>query len=161
MPTGRETLERLYDAFGRRDGATMASCYTPDAHFADPVYPNLHGAQVGAMWRMLTGRAQDLTIDLRSLTADDLTGTATWLARYAFGPDRRPVSNLVTSSFVFTDGLVADERDAFDFHAWSAQALGAKGRALGWTPVVRRAVQRRAAEQLHDFMAAEDAARGQ
>jgi hypothetical protein len=132
----------------------MASCYAPDAHFADPVYPNLHGAQVGAMWRMLTGRAQDLTVQVRSLTADEHTGSATWLARYAFGPDRRQVANLVTSTFVFTGGLVGDERDAFDFHAWAAMALGPKGRLLGWTPALRSAVRRRAAEQLRDFMAA-------
>jgi hypothetical protein len=155
MATCRATLERLYDAFGRCDGATMASCYAPDAHFADPVYPNLHGPQVGAMWRMLTGRAQDLTVEVRSLSADEHTGSATWLARYAFGPDRRPVANLVTSSFVFADGLVAGERDQFDFHAWAAMALGVKGRLLGWTPTVKKAVQRRAAEQLAEFMAAE------
>jgi hypothetical protein len=155
MATCRATLERLYDAFGRCDGATMASCYTPDAHFADPVYPDLRGPQVGAMWRMLTGRAQDLTVEVRSLTADEHTGSATWLARYAFGPDRRPVANLVTSSFVFVDGLIGDERDRFDFHGWAAMALGPKGRLLGWTPAVRSAVQRRAAEQLGEFMAAE------
>jgi SnoaL-like domain len=155
MATSRATLERLYDGFGRCDGATMASCYAKDAHFADPVYPSLRGPQVGAMWRMLTGRAQDLTVQVRSLTADEHTGSATWLASYSFGPDRRPVTNLVKSTFVFTEGLIADERDAFDFHVWSAMALGGKGRLLGWTPLVRSAVRRRAAEQLSEFMAGE------
>jgi hypothetical protein len=148
-------LERLYDAFGRCDGATMASCYAADAHFADPVYPNLHGPEVGAMWRMLTGRAQELTVEVRSLTADASTGSATWMARYLFGPDRRPVANLVRASFVFTDGLIQDERDEFDFHGWAAQALGPQGRFLGWTPMVRKAVQTKAAEGLRDFLAAE------
>jgi len=155
MASARETLERLYDAFGRSDGETMASCYAPDAHFADPVYPDLHGAEVGAMWRMLTGRAQELTIEVRSLTADQHTGSATWLARYRFGPDRRPVANLVRSSFVFKDGLIEDERDEFDFHGWAAMALGPKGRFLGWTPMVRSAVQKRADQGLREFIAAQ------
>ncbi len=155
MSSPRETLERLYDAFGRCDGATMASCYADDAHFADPVYPDLHGPEVGAMWRMLTGRAQELTVEVRELKAEHGTGRATWMARYLFGPDRRPVANLVHSTFVFTDDLVQDERDSFDFHAWSAMALGAKGRLLGWSPAVRGPVQKRAAESLHAFMVAE------
>ena len=124
MASSRATLERLYDGFGRCDGGTMASCYTKDAHFADPVYTSLHGPQVGAMWRMLTGRAQDLTVQVRSLTADEYNGSATWLASYAFGPDRRPVENLVKSTFLFTDGLIADERDVFDFHVWAPWRWG-------------------------------------
>ena len=120
----------------------MASCYTTDAHFADPVYPSLHGPQVGAMWRMLTGRAQDLTVQVRSLTADETTAARRgWRATRSARTAGRS-SNLVKSTFVFTDGLIADERDVFDFHAWAAMALGAKGRLLGWTPPVRAAVRR-------------------
>jgi ketosteroid isomerase-like protein len=155
MASARATLERLYDAFARCDGATMASCYAPDAHFADPVYPDLNGAEVGAMWRMLTGRAQDLTIEVRALTADEHTGSATWLARYEFGPARRHVANLVHSSFVFADGLIQDERDEFDFHGWAAMALGPKGRFLGWTPMVHSAVRKQADQGLREFIAAQ------
>jgi limonene-1,2-epoxide hydrolase len=154
MASGRETLERLYDALGRADGDAMAACYTPTARFSDPVYPQLEGAQVGAMWRMLTGRAQDLSIEVRAMKADDETGSATWMARYLFGPDRRPVANLVTSTFEFSDGLIEAERDVFDFHGWSAMALGPKGRLLGWTPFLRKAVRTQAAEGLRTYMAA-------
>jgi len=153
MGSARETLQRLYDALGRCDGSTMAGCYTTDGHFADPVYPNLRGAEVGAMWRMLTSRAQGLSIEVRTLEAARGTGSATWLARYQFGPEQRPVANLVHSTFVFTDDLVQDQRDTFDFHGWAAMALGAKGRLLGWTPMLRNAVRQRAAADLRDFMA--------
>ncbi len=154
MSAARETLERFYAAFGRADGDAMAACYTPTARFSDPVYPELTGPEVGAMWRMLTGRAQELTIEVRALQADGHKGHATWMARYLFGPDRRPVANLVTSTFEFSDGLIDAERDVFDFHGWSAMALGPKGRLLGWTPYVRRAVRAQAAEGLRAYMAA-------
>jgi SnoaL-like domain len=155
MSSGREVLARLYDAFGRADGPAMAACYGPGARFSDPVYPELRGAEVGAMWRMLTGRAQDLRIEVRELEADDRAGRATWLATYRFGPARRPVANQVTSTFDLADGLIAAQRDDFDFHAWAAQALGARGRLLGWTPMVRDAVRAQAAKGLQDFLAAE------
>jgi len=58
----RETIERLYAAFGECNGAAMTACYTPDAHFRDPAFGDLRGEEVGAMWRMLTGRATDLRI---------------------------------------------------------------------------------------------------
>ena len=57
-----------------------------------------------------------------------------WVAHYAFGPQQRPVVNHVTSVFDFEDGRIKRQKDTFDFHAWAAMALGAKGRLLGWTP---------------------------
>ena len=133
MGSARPTLERLYDAFGRCDGATMASCYAADAHFADPVYPNLHGPQVGAMWRMLTGRAQDLTVEVRSLTADESTGSATWMAHYrsARTAGRSPTW---CKLHVHLHGRAhPDERDEFDFHGgrrrrWVRRVASSAGR---------------------------------
>ena len=72
MTNANESLiERFYGAFGRRDGAAMAACYAPDATFSDPVFPDLRGEEPGAMWRMLTGRADDLRIELLGHEADD------------------------------------------------------------------------------------------
>ena len=52
-----ETIARLYAAFAARTGAAMTACYAPGAHFRDPAFGDLSGDDVGAMWRMLTGRA--------------------------------------------------------------------------------------------------------
>ncbi len=146
-------INRLYDAFGRLDSATMASCYAPDAHFSDPAFPDLQGPQVPAMWAMLTGRSTGLQLEVSDVKADDLTGSAHWVARYAFGAKQRPVVNDVQSTFVFADGLILRQEDRFDFYVWSAQALGPKGRLLGWTPFVRKAAQKQAAQGLAAFMA--------
>jgi ketosteroid isomerase-like protein len=68
--TNIELIERFYGAFAARDGAAMEACYAPDVHFSDPVFTDLRGREAGGMWRMLTGGATDLRIDLLERAAD-------------------------------------------------------------------------------------------
>lgn len=152
MPTPTETLiDRFYEAFARRDGAAMAACYAPDVRFSDPVFPDLRGESAGAMWRMLTEQGKDLEIELLEREVGDERGTAHWLARYTFSQTGRPVVNDVRASFRFAGGLIVEHQDRFDFHRWARQALGPVGLLLGWTPLVRFAVRRRAAGALEEF----------
>jgi ketosteroid isomerase-like protein len=150
----RALIERLYDAFGRCDGAAMTACYREDAHFRDPAFGDLHGAEVGAMWRMLTGRATDLEIELREHDADGDAGSAHWIARYTFSTGR-PVVNDIRASFRFADGLIADHVDEFDFRRWARQALGPAGIAVATLPPLRRKAREKARAQLEEFMRAE------
>ncbi|HEY7150994.1 MAG TPA: nuclear transport factor 2 family protein [Solirubrobacterales bacterium] len=150
-----ELIRRFYAAFGERDGGAMAACYAPNARFSDPVFPALRGEEPGAMWRMLTGRAEDLEVELLEHDAHDADGSAHWTAHYTFTQTGRPVVNDVRARFRFEDGLIAEHRDDFDFHRWARQALGASGLLLGWTPVLRSAVRRRARAGLDEFMAGE------
>jgi SnoaL-like domain len=154
MHPNEKLLHDFYAAFERLDAVAMGAAYAPDAHFTDPVFPDLHGPQVPAMWAMLTGRSTGMKLEVSGVQADDSGGRAHWVAHYKFGPSQRPVVNPVSSTFVFAGGKIKRELDAFDFHAWSAMALGAKGRLLGWTPLVRRATQDQAAKGLADYMAA-------
>lgn len=147
-----ELIQRFYDAFTRLDGDAMAACYTPDASFSDPVFADLRGAEPGAMWRMLTGRARDLRITLAEHEAGEEHGSAHWLADYTFRTGRK-VHNDVRASFRFRDGLIAEHRDAFSFYSWARQALGPPGLALGWTPIIRSKVQREARAGLDEFIA--------
>lgn len=148
----RALIERFYDAFNRRDGDAMAACYTPDARFSDPAFGELHGEEPGAMWRMLTGRADDLRIQLVDHDADETTGSARWLADYTFTQTGRKVHNDVKARFRFADGLIAEHDDSFSFHAWSRQALGPAGLLLGWTPLVQGKVRKQARAGLDEFM---------
>ena len=79
--------------------------------------------------------------------------SANWIARYTFTQTGRPVENHVRASVRFADGLIAEHRDEFDFHRWSRQALGAPGLLLGWTPLLRASVRRRARAGLDEFLA--------
>ena len=107
------------------------------------------------MWRMLTGRADDLKIELVEHQADGDRGSARWIAHYTFTQTGRPVTNDVRAAFRFDQGLIAEHRDEFDFHRWSRQALGTPGLLLGWTPMLRASVRRRARAGLDEFMAGE------
>lgn len=81
-------IERFYQAFQRRDGEAMAACYSADVQFSDPVFTDLHGAEAGDMWRMLTARAQDFSLTYEGVEADGQRGR---LAGWRPTPSPRPV----------------------------------------------------------------------
>lgn len=147
----REAIERFYAAFGQCNGAAMTSFYADDAHFRDPAFGDLHGADVGAMWRMLTSRATDLKIELQEHEADEESGSAHWIARYSFGPTGRHVVNDIRASFRFADGKIADHVDEFDFRRWAKQALGPKGTLVALLPPLRAKARAQALGQLEAF----------
>ena len=145
-------LERFYSAFAQRDWATMGACYHAGARFSDPVFPALDEAQVRAMWRMLLTSGTDLRISYTVLKADSNSGEVRWEAWYTFSKTKRPVHNIITSSFVLKDDRILVQNDHFDFWRWSRQALGASGLLLGWSPMVRNKVQGIAAANLRKTM---------
>ncbi len=149
-----QTIRALYDGLGRHDGEAMAACYATDATFADPVFPDLHGSQAGDMWRMLTSRATDLSVELPEVGADESTGSAFWIATYTFGATGNKVENRVRSQFRFDEsGFITEQHDDFDFWRWSRQALGIPGLVLGWTPLLRSKIRSNAASELAGFRA--------
>jgi ketosteroid isomerase-like protein len=145
-----ELIERFYEDFGRCNGAAMSAAYAPDAHFHDPAFGDLEGEEIGAMWRMLTGRAKDLKIELLEHEADEGTGSAHWIARYTFSTGR-PVVNDIRARFRFSDGLIADHVDDFDFRRWAKQALGPSGHLVALVPPLRNKARAKALDQLAAF----------
>jgi ketosteroid isomerase-like protein len=144
----RATIERLYEAFGQCNGAAMTACYAPGAHFRDPAFGDLEGEEIGAMWRMLTGRATDLKIELHEHDAGEDSGSAHWIARYTFSTGR-PVVNDVQAAFKFSaDGLISDHVDEFDFRKWAKQALGPSGHLVALLPPLRAKARAKALDQL-------------
>ena len=149
----RALIRTLYDSLDRHDGEGMAACYAPTARFRDPAFGELSGAEAGDMWRMLTGRAEDLSVELADHDANDETGTAHWIAHYTFTDTGRPVVNDVHARFRFAAGLIVEHVDEFSFFGWSRQALGPLGLALGWTPLLPILVRRRTRGRLDAFRA--------
>ena len=152
MPAPGELIRTFYEAFSRRDHAAMAACYAPDATFSDPVFPDLRGDQVGAMWRMLCERGTDLRITADQIAADGRDGSARWEAWYTFSATGRPVHNVIHARFVLRDGLILRHEDRFDLWRWARQALGARGVLLGWAPPVQREIRGQAARALERFI---------
>jgi ketosteroid isomerase-like protein len=145
-------LEKFYQAFQKRDHATMASCYHPEVVFSDPVFPRLEGFKAGAMWHMLCERGKDLKLEFSQIQGDDQSGRAHWEAWYTFSQTGRKVHNVIDATFTFRDGLIAEHTDRFDMWRWSRQALGAPGLVLGWTPILKGAVRKKANQGLEIFI---------
>lgn len=145
-------VETLYGALARRDGATMAACYAPEATFDDPVF-SLQGGEIGAMWSMLCARSRDLAVTWHDVVADDDRGSASWHARYTFAATGRDVSNAIDSAFTFAHGRIATQRDTFDFRRWTRMAIGPMVRLPLMSPVVQKSVRRKARAALDDWIA--------
>ena len=140
-------ITTFYTAFQSRDGEAMAACYAPDARFSDPVFTDVRGREVGDMWRMLCSSATDLSLRVDSVTDD----SAHWVATYTFPSTGRRVRNDIRATFVCADGLIQEHHDRFDLWAWSRQALGPAGTALGWTPMMQRRIRDQAMAGLRRY----------
>jgi len=153
LPDGNAAvIDRFYEAFARRDAETMGACYTPDAHFSDPVFTDLRGDEVRAMWGMLCERGKDLEVVHSDVRADGDNGSAHWDADYTFSGTGRKVHNSIDASLRFENGLIADHQDSFDLYGWTRQALGPVGLLLGWTPMIQNKVRSGARESLDEYM---------
>lgn len=152
MHPHEKLIRDFYAAFARQDGNAMARCYHPEIVFSDPVFPRLKGKEAGGMWRMLTSRAQDFSLEMTEAQADDSGGTAHWEARYVFSRTGRQVHNKIDASFAFRDGLIVRHIDRFSFWRWAAQALGPVGLLLGWSLPIKAKVRSQAQKGLDQFL---------
>src|SRR4051812_2657692 len=119
MHPNTELLIGFYAAFAARDADAMATAYAPDATFSDPVFVNLSGLEIAAIWRMLCSRAKDLRIEVSHIGANETSGRALWEAWYPFTKTGRNVHNVIDAEFAFRDGKIVRPVDAFDFWRWS------------------------------------------
>jgi ketosteroid isomerase-like protein len=117
------------------------------------VFTHLTGEEAFSMWRMLTARATDLRVEASGIDGDDTSGRAHWDAYYTFSATGNRVVNRIDASFEFRDGKIVRHTDRFDLRAWMAQALGLKGKLLGWLPPVQNAVRANADKGLRAYMA--------
>ncbi|MBX3636271.1 MAG: nuclear transport factor 2 family protein [Rubrivivax sp.] len=135
----------------------MQACYADDARFDDEVF-SLRGArEIGAMWSMLCAnvRASEAARAAWRLDTHDLADDRVrWEVHYLFGPQARPVHNVIDARFEFdAAGRITRHRDRFDFRRWSRQALGLPGWLLGGTPWLRAKVRAQAARTLQRHLA--------
>ena len=151
MAENAELIRSLYEALDRHDGEAMAALYAPDGRFRDPAFGELSGAEAGDMWRMLAGRAEDLSVELVDHAADADSGSAHWIATYTFRTGRHVVND-IQARFTFQEGKIVDHRDSFSFWHWARQALGPTGLILGLPPM-NLLVRRRARADLAKFRA--------
>jgi len=153
MSDGAEIAKTFYEAFNRKDAATMNAFYSPEATFSDPAFPGLKGNQTRGMWDMLCKTAKDFSLEYKVTGASDTYADVDWTARYTFSRTGRPVVNPVRTRMVIQGGKIVDQTDTFDFYSWSKQAFGFTGIVVGWTPFFQKKVQATAREGLDRHLA--------
>ncbi|NJN40957.1 MAG: nuclear transport factor 2 family protein [Flammeovirgaceae bacterium] len=130
----------------------MKSCYHPNIHFSDPVFPDLNGQEVGRMWGMLIDALKKSEggwkLTFSGITTSGDRGKCRWEAHYVFSGTGRKIHNLIDAEFTFKDGKIIGHTDRFDFYRWARMAFGVKGLALGWTPFFKKKVQATVARRL-------------
>lgn len=158
MADNAATAERFYSAFAALDAATMAACYSNDAHFCDEVFTLNGRDEIAAMWAMLCAAVAQKGRDDWSLTygTSALRGDVVlvhWDAHYRFSATGRLVQNSIDATLRFdANGLIVDHVDRFDFWRWSRQALGLPGVLLGWSSFLRQKVRTQAMANLCRYM---------
>jgi ketosteroid isomerase-like protein len=147
-----KTIRALYEALQTGDGDAMAALYAPGARYSDPIFRDLRGDQVRALWKMICEGSRDLEFKVRRVAGKGGFAEAQWEAKYTFPLTGLPVHNEGSAKFAFEDGLISNHHDDWHFQKWASQALGFKGKALGWTQPFHDAVSRRALEELERYM---------
>ncbi len=149
----KEIMKTFYESFQKHDATAMASLYHPDAKFSDPAFANLNQREVGGMWKMLIERSGgELEIEFHSLIGDHEVAQCTWEAKYKFSKTKREVHNIIHATMKFKDGFIVHHIDDFNFWRWSRMALGLSGTLLGWTPLLRKKVQKMAMSSLQNYL---------
>jgi len=148
--TNKQLIEEFYSSFAAGDAEGMVSCYTDDIVFKDPAFGELKGDDAKNMWRMLL-KTPGIKITTHNITADDITGSADWIAEYTFSLTGKAVVNKVHADFIFSNGKIIKHTDYFSFWRWATQAFGIKGLLLGWMPFMKNKVREQALIRLRKF----------
>lgn len=152
MHPNQKLIQKFYTSFQRKDWKSMQECYHSDIIFNDTVFKNLNEKETKAMWHMLLTSSKDLEITFDSISANENTGKAHWIATYTFSKTGKKVINDIQAIFEFKDGKIFRHTDQFNFYNWSSQALGWKGLIFGKFGFLNKKVSETAMKGLEKFM---------
>src|ERR1700752_2857405 len=123
-----ELIKKFYRSFANADAEGMVSCCHEEIQFQDPAFGILKKENAKNMWRMLMERSKgQIKITFDNVVADEMNGSANWIAEYNFGQTGRKVINVISAQFEFKDGKIIKHTDHFSMWKWSRQALGLPG----------------------------------
>jgi len=147
-----ELIQKFYQSFKDKNIPAMLECYHDEVEFSDPVFINLKGNAVKAMWAMLIERGTDLQISYKNISANEKKGSADWTAMYTFSKTNRKIINNIHAKFKFKDGKIIEHRDKFSLWKWAGMALGFPGYLLGFTPMITNQIKSDAEQSLKLYM---------
>lgn len=140
--TNTELIKKFYESFAKADTEAMVNCYDDNIVFSDPAFGELKGNDAKNMWRMLLSRSKDIKITFDNVKADDKFGSANWKAEYVYSQTGRKVINKISTQFEFQNGKIIKHTDRFNLWRWTQQALGWRAYLLGWSPFMKKKIQK-------------------
>ncbi len=149
--TNKQLIINFYEAFINADAEKMIVNYHDEIIFEDPAFGKLKGVDAKNMWKMLLARNKDIKVTFSNVEVNDNFGAANWKAVYFYGLQKRKVINNISATFQFKDNKIIKHTDVFSMWKWSKQALGIKGLLLGWTPFLKKKVQKLTTKLLKEF----------
>lgn len=145
-------LQRLF-SLNQHDHKAMAGCHHLNAKFTDIAFDLRSKKQIHAMWHMICrpeGHEGDIAAMFHVVHADDRRGWVNLVDDYTFSSTGRKIINVIDSHFCFENGLIIEQRDFCDPHAWAAMALGGVGGFLASRSHFLRSFKAR--QRLHKFV---------
>lgn len=153
MTKNEEIIFSFYTYFKEKNIQGMQNLYADQTVFNDAVFKNLNATEVRGMWEMLIKRGKDLSLNFSDIKEiEENIVTAKWVATYTFSGTGNLVQNIISAKFKLEKGKIIEHTDHFDFYTWASQALGLKGKLLGWTGFLQKKVQETAAKNLANFL---------
>jgi len=152
MSPNEALIHKFYSALQKKDAVVMKDCYHPRATFSDPVFTDLNGDQVKAMWEMLCKNGKDLRVEFTPPKENNGIVTTRWDAWYTFSRSGNKVHNIINAEFEFKSGVIFRHKDVFSFPRWAGMALGFPGKLFGWTGFLKNKVRKDAAGRLQEFI---------
>jgi len=147
-----QLIKEFYVCFARADWRGMTDCYGEDPFFYDPIFQDLRGPEVGAMWQLLLSGAKDLQVDVSEIRSEGGYGSCLWVATYTFPRTGRRVVNKGKAMLTIAGGRIVEHQDDYSLWNWARQALGIPGLLFGWSPPLQKSIRRRARRNLYKFM---------
>ena len=146
-------IQKFYEDFNDLNAEAMVSAYDSNVIFSDPAFGVLKGERASNMWRMLCASQKDkpFKVELTEVLCDNDTVTAKWEAQYLFSKTGNPVHNRITANIRIKDNKIVEHHDSFSLHRWATQALGTKGKLIGWTPFFKSQLQKQTNQMLDRF----------
>ena len=120
-PSAGDVARTFYDAFEKKDLASMGALYADDVKFKDAIFQFDDKPGVMGMWKNLfkTDPNAQLKFTVDSVNGDTVKGH--WVADYHVG--KRPVHNEVATTMKVRDGKITEHTDDFSWKKWAPQAF--------------------------------------
>ncbi len=132
-------IEKYFESFKKQDTQAMASAYSGDIVFFDPLADLLKESEVEVRWHLFFEDAMDCSITHQAIIdlGDDYY-TCKWQAIFIHSQTKRPVTLNAKANIKLQENKIAEYSDAFSLHQYCTQAFGGVAYLLGWNSIYQK-----------------------